>query len=178
MIDGLFWGIMIAALAGALFCLTCLMITDLRHYLLPDKYVFTWGVTGVLFHTVTHFALLSPGLMVAGSILGGGLLWVVRYLGTRYYGQEAMGLGDVKLLLAAGLWLGPEHTTTAILVGAAAGLVHGLVVAAAISIQTKTPFSIRRLVIPAGPGFIVGIVAVFLWAFGPATLDLISRGPW
>lgn len=158
--------ISLICLCGAAGLLIALFIIDLRHFLLLDKYVFPFGVLGAFFHTTTHFLLLSPTHMLMGALMGGGVLWVIRWGGTKYYQQEAMGLGDVKLLLAAGLWLGPEHTITAILLGAIAGLFHGLGFAGLRALKTGT-FSIDRLIIPAGPGFIVGIVTTFIWVFGP-----------
>jgi leader peptidase (prepilin peptidase)/N-methyltransferase len=155
----------VLCLISAAGLLAALFIIDLRHFLLLDKFVFPFAVLGAFFHTSTHFLLLSPTAMALGAFTGGGLLWIIRWGGTKYYKQEAMGLGDVKLLLAAGIWLGPEHTITAILLGATAGLIHGLGVAAARALKTGT-FSIDRLIIPAGPGFIVGIIAAFIWAFG------------
>lgn len=157
--------ISVLCLCGAIGLLAALFIIDLRHFLLLDKFVFPFGVLGAFFHTCTHFLLLSPTYMVMGAALGGGLLWIIRWGGTKYYKQEAMGLGDVKLLLAAGVWLGPEHTITAILLGAIAGLFHGLGFAGLRALKTGV-FSIDRLIIPAGPGFIVGIIAAFMWAFG------------
>ena len=166
----------LGALVGAAILLARLFIIDLRVYLLPDKYVFPFGVLGVFFHIAMHFSLLSPELMVAGAIVGGGLLWLVRWGGTKYYKQEAMGLGDVKLLIAAGIWLGPEHTITAIMVGAVAGLLHGIGVAAFQAKRTGTKFSLNRLIIPAGPGFIVGIVVTFIYVFGTDIAMWIQAG--
>ena len=49
--------------------------------------------------------------------------------------------------------------------GAAAGLIHGLIYALILKLKTKEPFNMRRLVIPAGPGFAVGIVLVAGWMY-------------
>jgi leader peptidase (prepilin peptidase)/N-methyltransferase len=76
-------------------------------------------------------------------------------------------------LLAGGVWLGPQHIITAILIGAAAGLVHGVGVAALHAYRTKTPMTLKRLVIPAGPGFIVGLIAAFVLAFGQGYIQSI-----
>ncbi len=163
--DGLFLSLSLAVILLAIFLLIFLFVIDLRVYLLPDRYVFPLGILGIIFHTLMHFSFLSPMNIIWGAVVGGGLLYAVRWGGTKYYKQEAMGLGDVKLLTAAGIWLGPEHVVTAIMVGATAGLFHGLGVATFRAIKTGT-FSIERLVIPAGPGFIIGIVFVFIYIFG------------
>ena len=45
-----------------------------------------------------------------GLLVGGGIVWLTRILGTLAFGREAMGLGDVHLMAAAGAvlgWLGP-----------------------------------------------------------------------
>ncbi len=167
--EALFLCLTSLSLVIALVLMVILFVIDFKHYLLPDRYVFPLGILGVLFHTSLHFTLLPVSHLGFGAIVGGGLLWVVRWGGTKYYKQEAMGLGDVKLMLVAGLWLGPEHIVTAIMVGATAGLIHGLIVAGILATKTGS-FSINRLIIPAGPGFIVGIVVVFAWVFG---LDIL-----
>ncbi len=76
----------------------------------------------------------------------------------RFYGPNALGLGDVKLMAAAGLWLGPVAISTALVAGALAGIMHGLFVGLQRQIKTGVRTDFTRLLIPAGPGFIAGIM--------------------
>jgi leader peptidase (prepilin peptidase)/N-methyltransferase len=166
---------LISVLSIASGLLITLFVIDIRHFLLPNIYVFPLGLCGVLFHSLTDFVLLSPADMIAGAIVGGGFLYLVRAAGTYYYKQEAMGLGDVKLLISGGIWLGPSGVLFAIIAGAGAGIIHGILIAAYISIKNKTPFNIKRLIIPAGPGFIIGLIATF-WLYNGAYISTWIMG--
>ena len=57
-----------------------------------------WSIGG------PHWAGLISSL--AGIVIGGGLVWLVRILATAALGQEAMGFGDVTLLAMIGAFLG------------------------------------------------------------------------
>ena len=53
-------------------------------------------------------SLLVQGLAgsILGYIVGGGLVWAIRIIGTLCFGREAMGLGDVHLLAGVGAIVG------------------------------------------------------------------------
>ncbi len=70
-------------------------------------------LAGFIFGWMLAYEQGFPTLFVqgiAGSILGylvgGGLVWAVRILGTLAFGKEAMGLGDVHLLAGVGAVIG------------------------------------------------------------------------
>jgi leader peptidase (prepilin peptidase) / N-methyltransferase len=50
--------------------------------------------------------LQALGGSMLGYLVGGGLVWAIRILGTLGFGREAMGMGDVHLLAAIGAVLG------------------------------------------------------------------------
>ena len=152
-------------LIAAVGLLILLAIIDFKTYLLPNIYVAPFAILGVIFHFLTDFYYLSPKEMLIGGFAGYGLLWCIRWAGNKYYGQDSLGLGDVKLLGASGLWLGLDGVLFAMTLGAFAGLIHGIIFAFHIKIKTKQPFSLTRLTIPAGPGFVVGILVIGGWMY-------------
>lgn len=152
-------------LAAATGLLVALSIIDLRVRLLPDRLVLPFGLLAIVFHSMAMFRFLTLPDMMAGAALGGGILYGIRFVANRIYQQDTLGLGDVKLMLTAGLWLGPDGVLMALTLGATCGLVHGVGTALAQAIVRKRPFTLSRLEVPAGPGFAVGIVLVALYKF-------------
>lgn len=148
-----------AALCGGLALLIILSIIDLRVRLLPNVLVLPFAILGVLLHIVTDFQILGWKEVLAGGAVGYGFLYFLRLAANAYYKQDSLGLGDVKLMGAAGLWLGVEGVLIALTAGAFFGLFHGLIYGFFIVLKTRTLKSFRRLAIPAGPGFAAGIVA-------------------
>ncbi len=96
-----------ACLIFAGLLLVILSVIDLRVRLLPNIYVLPLALLGVVFHLTTSFDFLSsPHDMIAGGIIGFMILFLLRLAGNHYYGQDTLGLVDVKLMGAGGLWLG------------------------------------------------------------------------
>jgi len=156
----------------AIILLIKLTIVDFKEFLLPNIYVFPFAALGVAFHFFTHFNLLSITDILIGGAAGYAILFTIRALGNKYYGQDSLGLGDVKLLGASGLWLGLEGVLIAMTVGAFLGLLHGITYATHTALKNKTKISLLRLRIPAGPGFIGGIVIAFIWLFDSALMRI------
>ncbi len=63
---------------------------------------------------------------VLGYLVGGGVVWLVRILGSLLFGREAMGMGDVHLMAGVGVCVGWINTTVAFFVAAFVGLVWTL----------------------------------------------------
>jgi leader peptidase (prepilin peptidase)/N-methyltransferase len=154
-------------LAAAPLLLAALSIIDLKYWILPDELNLALALTGIAFHVLTAYRFLSIEGMLLGASLGAGLLYVIRFFSNRHYDRDTLGLGDVKLLGAAGLWLGLEGTLQAITLGAFAGLIHGIIYAFYLSRKNKAPMTITQLSIPAGPGFAVGILLAGYFLFAP-----------
>ena len=142
----------------ALLVLITLSIIDLKTFLLPNRLVALFAALGITFHGTTGFSYTPPLDMALGALIAGSLLYGIRFGGNRIYNTDTLGLGDVKLMTAAGLWLGVDFVLVAITLGALAGFIHGIGLAAYLHLKTKAPVSLNRLNIPAGPGFAAGTV--------------------
>jgi leader peptidase (prepilin peptidase)/N-methyltransferase len=145
--------------------LAALAAYDLKHYILPDKLNLALAIACLLLHVVTRWTLLSPVEAVAGAAASGGLLLLVRAAARKYYGEDALGLGDVKLMAAAGIGLGFPHVLLALSWGAGIGLVHGLVMGARKK-KRGEKVDLSKINVPAGLGLCAGVVIVMVMQFG------------
>ena len=66
--------------------------------------MFEIGLVFVFLYGISNTAISIN--MLLGSLLGGGIFLLITLLGGLFYGKEAMGLGDVKLMGALGLYFG------------------------------------------------------------------------
>lgn len=71
--------------------------------------------------------LVSLAGALLGALAGGGFLWAVGEVWKRLRGVEAMGLGDVKMMLGVGALLGWHLTLLTIFFGAFGGALIGSV---------------------------------------------------
>lgn len=157
--------IALLCLAGALVILYILSVIDLRDRLLPNELVMGFMSLGLVFHLATLLHYNSFTDMALGAFIGGGILYLIRGTANAYYKGDTLGLGDVKLLGAAGIWLGPESILIAMTIGAFAGFLHGMAIALHTVGNAKVGMDLRKLSIPAGPGFAVGIVITGIMRF-------------
>jgi len=143
---------------SGIFVLGILSYIDLRTFILPNIWVAAFALLGFVFLLIDGFQEISVHESAYGALAGFWTLYTIRAVGNWYYKQDSLGLGDVKLLGAGGIWLGLEGVFFAITVGAFAGLIHGIIYAIYIAYKNKQPINMTRLRIPAGPGFAAGII--------------------
>ena len=65
---------------------------------------------------------------VIGALAGGGSLWLMGFMWEKLRGVEAMGFGDIKMMLMVGAFLGWRLTILTILLGALTGSIGGILV--------------------------------------------------
>lgn len=80
-----------------------------------------------LFPTLPVWAVSLIGAAI-GALAGGGSLWLMGFMWEKLRGIEAMGFGDVKMMLMVGAFLGWRLTVLTILLGAFTGSIAGILV--------------------------------------------------
>lgn len=63
---------------------------------------------------------------MAGIAVGGGVLLVIGWIGKRLFKADAMGFGDVKLLAAAGGFIGPGGALVSLMIASVFGSIAGV----------------------------------------------------
>ncbi len=103
---------------------------------------------------------------VFGYFIGCATVWVTRILGTLGFGREAMGLGDVHLMGAAGAVVGATAVTLAFFIAPFFGLIWALI----------GMFSRKSREIPYGPflSLAVFLVMIFQDAFLKRLSDMFG----
>lgn len=110
---------LVAALVG--WALLAAALIDRRTLLLPDLVSLPLAAGGLVAAWL-GLAPASPLAALAGALLGLGGLATIAELYRRLRGREGLGMGDAKLMAAAGAWLGPGPLPQVLLVGALGAL--------------------------------------------------------
>jgi leader peptidase (prepilin peptidase) / N-methyltransferase len=158
-----------------------LVFTDLRERILPDVVNYTGLAMGLAMSLFTKpsdgtalwlanhtfdFPPPTPVVSLAdalfGAAIGSSLLWLVSEAYFRLRGREGMGLGDVKMMLMAGAFLGAKRTLLTIFVGSVLGSVLGLafILARRKGSEYELPF-----------GTFLGMAAVLVVFFGTPVIN-------
>lgn len=120
-------------------------VVDFQHFEIPDGVSIGGMIVAPLacllvpeLHSQSRIALEIAGggavgpagsllAGLAGMVVGGGAIWSIGWIGTKLYGADAMGFGDVKLLAAGGGFVGPGGALAALAVAALTAGAFGIV---------------------------------------------------
>ncbi|MBR0426733.1 MAG: prepilin peptidase [Clostridia bacterium] len=133
-------------------------VIDYKLQIIPNRLNLTIFEVGLFFTFIYGLSNVAISInMVLGMIAGGGIFLGLTLIGGLIYGKEAMGLGDVKLMGALGLYFGLTNIIIITLMSFLIGAILSIILLA-----TK----IRKMdeYIPFGP-FIV--IATFIAIFVP-----------
>ena len=134
-------------------CLLCaaLALTDIRRGIIPNGLNLSIAGLGLFRAVVTGGVTAALELGCEGAAIG-LIFWLLRrgYFVLRK--TQGLGLGDVKLLAAAGTWIGIAGVPTLLLVATLAAL------AAAGGLQLAGRAMTRRSSLPFGPFLAIGLL--------------------
>lgn len=151
-----------------------LIFIDAEHMLLPNAITYPGFVVALaarvlvprldLVH-LSGYPWWANSLIgaLAGAAFGAGTLWLARAAWRRLRGVEAMGLGDVKMMLMVGAYLGLPRTAVAMFLAFVIGAATGVAIVFARGerdLQTMIPF-----------GIFLGVGATVALFFGDALLN-------
>ncbi|WP_140986923.1 prepilin peptidase [Asticcacaulis tiandongensis] len=136
-------------------CLLTLALIDSRIQRLPDPLVLAVAALSGGIALMDGVGVFN--LLVAVSVGIG--LWLIRFVLEKRSGQAALGLGDIKLCAALGLWLGPS-VVHVLLLASVSGLVYALV--------TRQTGRMAFGPFLAGAALCIGLVPYSPWAEGMA----------
>ena len=140
-------------------------IVDYKIQIIPNRLNFTMFEVGIIFAFIFGIQNLNLAKdMFLGMIAGGGIFLLITLIGGLIAGKEAMGLGDVKLMGALGLFFGWYK----ILIISVLAFLIGAIISIIVLIVRKNR---EDGYIPFGP-FIV--VATFITIFVPTNLLFTS----
>ena len=160
--------------------LVALVFIDAEHMILPDRITLPGFALALaaraLVPNLYGVGFLADGALAGwpawglsllgaflGAALGGGFLWLTGWVWERLRGVEAMGLGDVKMMLMVGAYLGWPLTLLTIFLGVLSGSLAGvglMVVRGERDTKMMLPF-----------GIFLGVGAVVALLFGTQIAD-------
>lgn len=134
----------------------------------PGSYVPAWSSGGIVAGSRFPDWMHVLGGSVLGYLAGGGIIWVVRIIGTIGFNKEAMGLGDVHLLGAIGAVVGVIDVGVIFFVAPFVGLAYALA-----TFGMNAVLNVRYRPIPYGP-HLCTVALVMLFAREPMMRILAS----
>ncbi len=143
-----YFGVILALLLGLA------SIIDARHFILPD--VITLPLTVMGLGIAAIFGGLTIFESAIGAVAGYASFWLIASLYKRRRGIDGLGLGDAKLMAAAGAWCGVLLLPFVVLVGSVSALIW-VAIAALYTRQLKATSAI-----PFGPFLSLGFIIVWL----------------
>ncbi len=138
--------------------LMSVFVIDYKLKIIPNRLSLTMFEIGLVFTFLYGLSNVAISInMLLGMLAGSGIFMLITLLGGLAYGKEAMGLGDVKLMGALGLYFGLSNIIVIALVSFLIGAIISIILLAA-KVKGATEY------IPFGP-FIV--MAAFVSIFVP-----------
>ncbi|MCM8765443.1 MAG: prepilin peptidase [Candidatus Omnitrophica bacterium] len=135
---------------------------DLKYQIIPDVISLSGIILGLLLSLIfpqiqgesSHLSALAESFW--GLFVGGGMIWFTGVLGKLIFRKEAMGFGDVKLMMMLGAFLGWKKVILTFFLAPFLGIIFGIISL----IKTKSHY------IPYGPFLSLASFVALVWGEG------------
>ena len=138
-------------------------VIDFKQQIIPNRLnltMFEFGLIIAFLYGMSNVAITID--MLLGMLAGGGVFLIITLLGSLFFGKEALGFGDVKLMGALGLYFGWANILSISVMSFLIGAILGIFLIVT-RVKKKDEY------IPFGP-FIV--IATFISIFIPFNILL------
>ena len=137
--------------------LLSVVVIDYKLQIIPNRLNLTMFEIGIIFTFIYGFSDVAISInMLLGMFAGAGIFLLITLLGGLVYGKEAMGLGDVKLMGALGLYFGLSNIIVIALLSFLIGAILSIFLLA-------TKIKKTDEYIPFGPFIVIGtFIAIFV----------------
>lgn len=108
--------------------LISIFIIDYKYQIIPNRITLTMFEIGIIIAFLYGFSNVAITIdMLIGMLIGGGMFLIITLIGTIFYGKEAMGMGDIKLMGALGLYFGISNIVVISLMSFLLGAIISLI---------------------------------------------------
>lgn len=137
--------------------LVCAFVVDLKEQIIPNRLNLLMFEIGMVIVFIQGFININIAInMLLGMFAGAGIFFIISLLGGLIAGKEAMGMGDVKLMGALGLFFGFQNI---IVISVLAFLIGAIVSVIYLVIKKKK----TNNYIPFGPFIVIGsVITIFV----------------
>ena len=130
--------------------LLSVFVIDYREQIIPNRLNLTIFEVGIIFAFLYGLSDVAITInMLLGMLAGGGIFLLITLVGGLFYGKEAMGFGDVKLMGALGLYFGLSNIIVITLMSFLIGAILSIILLVS-KIKKSSEY------IPFGPFIVIG----------------------
>lgn len=154
-------GLVSFILTAKLLCLYIVIcVYDMRHKIIPD--LFSYSAAGVALASIALDWYVS-GVLDTSRLVAGGVLFLFFFFFWAVSKGTWMGLGDAKLALSIGWFLGLWGGAGAILLSFWIGAVVSILIMLVQKVLATGKGLKMKSEVPFGPYILIGFMIVFIW---------------
>jgi leader peptidase (prepilin peptidase)/N-methyltransferase len=151
--------------------LLVIFVYDIKHKIIPDLLVFLFSFISLVYFVITTPFENYSETVVLLDLFAGPILFIPFYLLWKVSSGKWIGLGDGKLALGIGFFLGFVHGISAIFLAFLIGAIVSSLILLIDRLYGKDKNITMKTEIPFAPFLIIGILIIFFFP-----IDLIGIG--